>query len=80
VSVKKVNDVMHLQALISRKKVIITEAIIREALRLDDAESKDCLPNEEIFTELSMMGYEKPFDIPKDRIFYLVRQGDCCTE
>nr|GEU74608.1 hypothetical protein [Tanacetum cinerariifolium] len=37
------------------KKVIITEATIQEALRLDDAESIDCLPNEEIFTELSMM-------------------------
>nr|GEV99249.1 hypothetical protein [Tanacetum cinerariifolium] len=43
-----------------RKKAIITEATIREALRLDDAESIDCLPNEEIFTELSRMGYEKP--------------------
>nr|GEU69046.1 retrovirus-related Pol polyprotein from transposon TNT 1-94 [Tanacetum cinerariifolium] len=43
------------------KKVIITEATIREALRLDDAESIDFLPNEEIFTELSRMRYEKPF-------------------
>nr|GEW20614.1 hypothetical protein [Tanacetum cinerariifolium] len=58
--VRKVNDVMRSQALIDRKKVIITEAIIREALQLDDAESIDCLPNEEIFTELSRMGYEKP--------------------
>nr|GEX39143.1 putative ribonuclease H-like domain-containing protein [Tanacetum cinerariifolium] len=56
VSVKKVNDVTRLQALVDRKKVIITEATIREALRLDDAESIDCLPNEEIFTELSRMG------------------------
>nr|GEV81342.1 hypothetical protein [Tanacetum cinerariifolium] len=51
---------MHLQALVDRKKVIITEATIQEALRLDDAESMDCLPNEEIFTELSRMRYEKP--------------------
>nr|GEX40824.1 putative ribonuclease H-like domain-containing protein [Tanacetum cinerariifolium] len=42
------------------KKVVITEATIREALRLNDAESIDCLPNEEIFIELSRMGYEKP--------------------
>nr|GEX76470.1 hypothetical protein [Tanacetum cinerariifolium] len=55
-----VNDVVRLQALIDRKKVITTEATVREALRLDDAESIDCLPNEEIFTELSRMGYEKP--------------------
>nr|GEY42470.1 uncharacterized mitochondrial protein AtMg00810-like [Tanacetum cinerariifolium] len=60
VSVKKVNDVMGLQALVNKKKVIITEATIRDALRLDDAEGIDCLPNEEIFTELSRMGYEKP--------------------
>nr|GEX23253.1 hypothetical protein [Tanacetum cinerariifolium] len=59
VLVKKVNDVIRLQALVDRKNVIITEATVREALRLDDAESIDCLPNEEIFTELSRMGYEK---------------------
>nr|GEX89696.1 retrovirus-related Pol polyprotein from transposon TNT 1-94 [Tanacetum cinerariifolium] len=40
--------------------VIITEATIRDALRLDDAEGIECLPNEEIFTELARMGYEKP--------------------
>nr|GEV80494.1 hypothetical protein [Tanacetum cinerariifolium] len=60
VSVKKVNDVMRLQALVDKKKAIITEATIRDALRLDDAEGIDCLPNEEIFTELARMGYEKP--------------------
>nr|GEV21737.1 hypothetical protein [Tanacetum cinerariifolium] len=38
----------------------ITEAMIREAIRLDDAEGVDCLPNEEIFIELARMGYEKP--------------------
>nr|GEW44276.1 hypothetical protein [Tanacetum cinerariifolium] len=51
-----VNDVMHLQALTDRKKVIINEATIREALRLDDDESIDCLPNEKIFIELPRMG------------------------
>nr|GEZ86587.1 hypothetical protein [Tanacetum cinerariifolium] len=50
-----VNDVMRLKALVDKKKVIITEATILEALQLDDAESIDCLPNEEIFTELSRM-------------------------
>nr|GEU49630.1 uncharacterized mitochondrial protein AtMg00810-like [Tanacetum cinerariifolium] len=47
-------------ALIDKKKMIITEDTVRQALRLDDAESNDCLPNEEIFTELARMGYEKP--------------------
>nr|GEY71797.1 hypothetical protein [Tanacetum cinerariifolium] len=60
VSIKKTNDVVRLQALIDKKKVIITEDTVRQALRLDDAESIDCLPNEEIFTELARMGYEKP--------------------
>nr|GEV51269.1 putative ribonuclease H-like domain-containing protein [Tanacetum cinerariifolium] len=48
------------QLLDYRKKVIITEATVREALRLGDVESIDCLPNEEIFIELARMGYEKP--------------------
>nr|GEW80372.1 hypothetical protein [Tanacetum cinerariifolium] len=54
------NDVTMLQALVDKKKVVITEATIRDALRLDDAEGVYCLPNEEIFTELACMGYEKP--------------------
>nr|GEX50569.1 hypothetical protein [Tanacetum cinerariifolium] len=60
VAVKQVNDVTRLQVLVDRKKVVVTEATIREALRLDDVEGVDCLPNEEIFTELARMGYEKP--------------------
>nr|GEW00683.1 uncharacterized mitochondrial protein AtMg00810-like [Tanacetum cinerariifolium] len=55
-----VNDVTRLQALVDKKKVIITEATIRDALRLDDAEGINCLLTEEIFTELARMGYEKP--------------------
>nr|GFD20839.1 hypothetical protein [Tanacetum cinerariifolium] len=43
-----------------RKKLIITEDTIRKALRLDDADGVDYLPNEEIFAELARMGYEKP--------------------
>nr|GEZ47750.1 hypothetical protein [Tanacetum cinerariifolium] len=39
-----------------QKKVIIIEATVQEALRLDDAESIDCLPNVEIFIDLSRMG------------------------
>nr|GEY10052.1 hypothetical protein [Tanacetum cinerariifolium] len=60
VSIKKSNDVVRLQALIDRRKVIITEETVRKALRLDDADSIDFLPNEEIFVELARMGYEKP--------------------
>nr|GEZ63952.1 hypothetical protein [Tanacetum cinerariifolium] len=54
------NDVIQLQALVDKKKMVVTEATIREALHLDDAEGVECLPNEEIFAELARMGYEKP--------------------
>nr|GEW85855.1 hypothetical protein [Tanacetum cinerariifolium] len=60
VAVKKVNDVMRLQALVDKKKVVILEATFRDALRLDDAEGIKCVPNEEIFAELARMDYEKP--------------------
>nr|GEW72382.1 reverse transcriptase domain-containing protein [Tanacetum cinerariifolium] len=60
VSIKKSNDAVKLQALIDKKKVIITKDTIRQALRLDDADGIDYLPNEEIFAELARMGYEKP--------------------
>nr|GEU80173.1 hypothetical protein [Tanacetum cinerariifolium] len=56
VSLKKTNDVLRLQALIDRRNVLITEDTVRQALNLDDAESIDCLPNEEIFVELARMG------------------------
>nr|GEU87783.1 putative ribonuclease H-like domain-containing protein [Tanacetum cinerariifolium] len=56
----QINDVTRLQALVDKKKVVITEAAIREVLRLDDVEGVNCLPNEEIFAELARMGYEKP--------------------
>nr|GEZ97284.1 hypothetical protein [Tanacetum cinerariifolium] len=49
VAVKKVNDVIRLQALFDKKKVMVMEATIRDALCLDDEEGFECLPNEEIF-------------------------------
>nr|GEV44519.1 ribonuclease H-like domain, reverse transcriptase, RNA-dependent DNA polymerase [Tanacetum cinerariifolium] len=60
VAIKQSNDVTRLQALVDKKKVVVTEAAIRDVLHLDDAEGIDRLPNEEIFTELARMGYEKP--------------------
>nr|GEV56450.1 putative ribonuclease H-like domain-containing protein [Tanacetum cinerariifolium] len=55
VTVKQSNDVTRLQALVNRKKVVLTETVIRDILCLDDAEGVDCLPNEEIFAELARM-------------------------
>nr|GEW04455.1 putative ribonuclease H-like domain-containing protein [Tanacetum cinerariifolium] len=60
ITVKKANDVIRLQALVYKKKAIITEATIRDVLCLDDAEGIECLPNEEIFAELARIGYVKP--------------------
>nr|GFA00020.1 hypothetical protein [Tanacetum cinerariifolium] len=51
---------MRLQALADKKKVVITEASIRDSLCLANVEGIECLSNEEIFAELSRMGYEKP--------------------
>nr|GEV29758.1 putative ribonuclease H-like domain-containing protein [Tanacetum cinerariifolium] len=56
----KVNHVIRLQALVDKKQEVITKASIRDALHLDDVEGVECLPNEEIFTELARMGDEKP--------------------
>nr|GEY26091.1 hypothetical protein [Tanacetum cinerariifolium] len=60
VALKQSNDVTRIQALVDKKKVVVTEAIIRDALHLDDAEGVECLPNEEIFSTLALMGHEKP--------------------
>nr|GEX67954.1 uncharacterized mitochondrial protein AtMg00810-like [Tanacetum cinerariifolium] len=65
--VKKVNDIIQLHALINGKKVIVSEAIIRKDLHLDDANGVEYLPTDEIFMELARMGYEKP---PPKLIFY----------
>nr|GEW35304.1 ribonuclease H-like domain-containing protein [Tanacetum cinerariifolium] len=53
-------DVTRLQALVDKKKIVLSEVVIREILQLDDAEGVVCLPNEEIFAGLAQMGYEKP--------------------
>nr|GFC15306.1 hypothetical protein [Tanacetum cinerariifolium] len=49
-----------LRALINGKKVVVTEDVTSRDLHLDNADGVECLPNEEIFTELARMGYEKP--------------------
>nr|GEU31683.1 putative ribonuclease H-like domain-containing protein [Tanacetum cinerariifolium] len=51
-TVEKVNDDVQLQALIDDKKVVVTEAIIRRHIYLDDADGVECLPNAKIFEEL----------------------------
>ncbi|GJT93584.1 hypothetical protein Tco_1082429 [Tanacetum coccineum] len=59
VKAKTVNGEVQLQALVDKKKVIITESTIRRDLQLEDAEGTDCLPNATIFEQLALIGYEK---------------------
>ncbi|GKD49521.1 hypothetical protein Tco_1278497 [Tanacetum coccineum] len=59
VKAKTVNGEVQLQALVDKKKVIITESTIRRDLQLEDANGVDCLPNAAIFEQLTLMGYEK---------------------
>ncbi|GJS91410.1 hypothetical protein Tco_0774046 [Tanacetum coccineum] len=47
-----------IQALVDKKKVIISETSIRSDFKLDDAEGTDCLPTATIFAELERMGVE----------------------
>ncbi|GKA32776.1 putative ribonuclease H-like domain-containing protein [Tanacetum coccineum] len=54
--VQTVNGVRKIQALIDKKKLIITEESIRCDLHLEDAGGTDCLPNVTIFEELARMG------------------------
>ncbi|GKD38986.1 hypothetical protein Tco_1259193 [Tanacetum coccineum] len=55
VKVKTVNRESQIQALVNKKKVIITEMSIRSDLKLEDAEGTYCLPTATIFVELERM-------------------------
>ncbi|GKB10015.1 hypothetical protein Tco_0843938 [Tanacetum coccineum] len=62
VKAKTVNGEVQLQALVDKKKVIITESAIRRDLQLEDAEGTECLPTATIFEELTRMGMVKNMD------------------
>ncbi|GKC81445.1 hypothetical protein Tco_1137162, partial [Tanacetum coccineum] len=62
VSAVEVNGVRQLQALVDKKRVIVTESIIRKDLRLNDAEGTDCLPTATIFEELAREDLDHPTD------------------
>ncbi|GJW92729.1 hypothetical protein Tco_0170282 [Tanacetum coccineum] len=55
---KSVNGECQIQALVDKKKVIITEKSVRSELMLEDDEGIECLPNVVIFEQLTLMGYE----------------------
>ncbi|GKD98015.1 hypothetical protein Tco_1381912 [Tanacetum coccineum] len=56
VKAKTVNGEVQLQALVDKKKVIITESTIRKDIQLEDAEGTECLPTATFFEELTRMG------------------------
>ncbi|GKC83244.1 hypothetical protein Tco_1138961 [Tanacetum coccineum] len=53
---KTVNGERQIQALVDKKKVIITEKSVRSDLILEDDEGTECLPNDVIFEQLTLMG------------------------
>ncbi|GJW19846.1 hypothetical protein Tco_0027282 [Tanacetum coccineum] len=53
---KTVNEEYQIQALVDKKKVIITKKSVRSYLMLEDAEETKCLPNDVIFEQLTLMG------------------------
>nr|GFD04379.1 hypothetical protein [Tanacetum cinerariifolium] len=59
--VKRSGDVTRLQALVDKKRIVVTEEVVREILQLNDAEGVIYLPNDEIFDGLARMGVKKGF-------------------
>ncbi|GJY99037.1 hypothetical protein Tco_0516467 [Tanacetum coccineum] len=54
-----VHGEVQLQALVDKKKMIITESTIKRDLQPEDANGVDYLPNAVIFEQLTLIGYEK---------------------
>ncbi|GJR78372.1 hypothetical protein Tco_0149157 [Tanacetum coccineum] len=50
-----------IQALVDKQKVIITEKSVRSDLMLEDVERTECLPNDVIFEQLTLMGFVQVF-------------------
>ncbi|GJU54963.1 hypothetical protein Tco_1228677 [Tanacetum coccineum] len=65
VKTKTVNEEVQLQALVDKKKVIITESTIRRDLQLEDANGVDCLSNAVIFEQLTLIGHNQKFNFSK---------------
>nr|GEX64802.1 retrovirus-related Pol polyprotein from transposon TNT 1-94 [Tanacetum cinerariifolium] len=55
--VNTINGVEQIQALVDKKKVIITDLSVRSDLQLEDDEGTECLPNAIIFEQLTFMGF-----------------------
>ncbi|GJW56781.1 hypothetical protein Tco_0103512 [Tanacetum coccineum] len=65
---KTVNWECRIQALVDKKKMIITEKSVRSDLMLEDAEGIECLPNDVIFEQLTLMGKQRKDSGPTEPI------------
>ncbi|GJW75325.1 hypothetical protein Tco_0134695 [Tanacetum coccineum] len=65
---KTINGECQIQALVDKKKVIITEKSVRSDLMLEDAEGTECLPNDVIFEQLTLMGKQRKDSGPTEPI------------
>nr|GFB69611.1 hypothetical protein [Tanacetum cinerariifolium] len=59
--VKRSGDITRLQALVDKKRIVITKEVVCEILQLNDAEGVICLPNDEIFAGLARIGSKVNF-------------------
>nr|GEW96262.1 hypothetical protein [Tanacetum cinerariifolium] len=74
--VKRSGDVTRLQALVVKKRIMISEEVVREILQLNDAEGVICLPNAEIFAGLA----RQRFNFSKCIFESLVRNVDSTSK
>nr|GEV43529.1 uncharacterized mitochondrial protein AtMg00810-like [Tanacetum cinerariifolium] len=74
--VKRSGDVTRLQALVDKKRIVISEEVVREILQLDEAEGVICLPNDEIFAGLA----RQRFNFSKYIFESLVRNVDSTSK
>nr|GFB98089.1 hypothetical protein [Tanacetum cinerariifolium] len=61
---KRSGDVTRLQALVDKKRIVITEEVVHEILQLNDVEGVICLPNEEIFAGLAQWDMRSRVETP----------------
>ncbi|GJT65255.1 putative ribonuclease H-like domain-containing protein [Tanacetum coccineum] len=57
-SLRVINDVPHIRAMVAGKKILISEETIRADLLFDDAHGVDCFPKQVIWDSLRDIGYK----------------------
>ncbi|GKB58625.1 hypothetical protein Tco_0914811 [Tanacetum coccineum] len=60
--VKTINEETQIHDTVDGKKIVITQSSVRSDLQLADDDGIDCLPNNSIFENLQLMGYENLSD------------------